>query len=215
MTASTITRLKQLGLDVISLAEIDEIFPIEFRDPTELAKRAIALHALLGIIFHPNPREVSEWISAENFYHELTEQEKWAFSITELPEEEMRWKQRAMQSHLLTWRAESLYILLWASGKIPNLIEPDERMDGSMVVGHLPALGEPLQPFIREFELRPKEELLAELHYYFFLDDFVEEIFEYREETAAGWDPMLVAERFHTLHWIASAGQSAWDYAEE
>ncbi|WP_280425632.1 DUF4272 domain-containing protein [Nocardia carnea] len=215
MSASTITRLQQHGLDVISLAAIEEIFPIGFRHPTEVAERAIALHALLGVIFHPNPREVSEWIRAEDFYQELTEREKWAFSITELADEEMQWRQAALQSNLLTWRAESLYVLLWASGRIPNLLEPDERMDGSMVVDHLPALGEPLQPFIREFTLRPREEILAELHYYFFLDDFEEEIFEHCAETAGDWEPMLVAERLHALQWLASADRPEWDGAEE
>src|SRR5690349_21619713 len=116
MTISTRARLERHGLEVDSLPEIEEIFPIQFRDPAELARRALALHALLGVIFYQDPREISEWMRAENFLHELTEREKWVFSITELPEAEMLWKQTAMQSNLLTWRAESLYVLLWASG---------------------------------------------------------------------------------------------------
>ncbi|WP_328412934.1 DUF4272 domain-containing protein [Nocardia sp. NBC_00403] len=194
---------------------IEEILPIQFRNPVELAKRTLALHALLGVIFHPNPKEISEWIRAEHFLHELTEREKWVFSLTELPEEDMLWKQAAMQSNLLTWRAESLYVLLWASGDISSLLEPSERMDGSLVADRLPALGEPLQPFIRKAELRPRQEILAELHYYFFLNHFVENIYEQCGEIVDGLDPLLVAERCHALHWISCAGQSEWDADQE
>lgn len=211
MVTSTETRLQQHGLEVESLPAIEEIFPIRFRDPSELARRALALHALLGVIFYPNPKEISEWLRAENFLQELTEREKWAFSITELPEAEMSWKQTAMQSNLLTWRAESLYVLLWASGEISSLLEPDVRMDGSLTAEHLPALGEPLQPFIRKAELRPRQEILAELHYHFFLNHFVEVIQEQYGESIDGVDHMLVIERLHALHWIACAGQSEWD----
>lgn len=215
MIASTQTRLKQHGLEVESLPEVEEIFPVQFREPIELARRTLALHALLGVIFHPQPKEVSEWLRAENFLHELTEREKWAFSITELPEEEMLWKQAAMQTNLLTWRAESLYVLLWASGEISSLLGPDERMDGSVIADYLPALGEPLQPFIQKAELRPRQEILAELHYYFVLNHIAEEIYEQSGESIDGLEPMVVGERLYALHWIACAGQSKWDADEE
>ncbi|MGW6332130.1 DUF4272 domain-containing protein [Nocardia rhamnosiphila] len=215
MTLSTQDRLKQHGLEVDSLPEIEEIFPIRLRDPDELARRTLALHALLGIIFYPDPREVSEWMRTENFLQELTEREKWAFSLTELPEEEMRWQQTAMQTNLLTWRAESLYVLLWAAGRVPSLVGPSERMDGSLVADHLPILGRPLQPFIREAGLRPTREILAELHYYFFLNHFMEDIYEQTGEIVGDLDPMLTAERFQALHWIACADQSEWDGDEE
>lgn len=195
-----------------SLPEVEEIFPIQFRDPGELARRALALHGLLGIIFHQDPREVAEWLRSESFLHELTEREKWAFSITESPEAEMLWKQTAMQSNLLTWRAESLYVLLWAAGEIPGmLLGPDERMDGSVVAEHLPMLGESLQPFIRKIGMRPRSEILAELHYYFFLNHFVGDIYEQYGDVIDGVDLMLVAERLHALCWIACAGHSEWD----
>ncbi|WP_063062501.1 DUF4272 domain-containing protein [Nocardia sienata] len=215
MIVSTQDRLKQHGVEVDFLPGIAEIFPIRLREPSELARRTLALHALLGVIFHPDPREIAEWMRAENFLQELTERERWAFSLTELPEDEMLWRQEAMQSNLLTWRAESLYVLLWASGKIPDLADPGERMDGSLVGGHLPALGEPLQPFIRDAGLRPSEEILAELHYYFFLNHFMEDIHEQTGEIIGDLEPFLTSERFHALHWITCADQSEWDADEE
>lgn len=211
MKISTRARLERHGLEVDSLPEIEEIFSIQFRDPAELARRALALHALLGVIFYQDPREISEWMRAENFLHELTEREKWVFSITGLPEAEMLWKQTAMQSNLLTWRAESLYVLLWASGEISSMLGPDERMDGSLITDLLPTLGDPLQPFIQKTEMRPRREILEELHYYFFLNHFVEVINEQYGESIDGVDPMLVTERLHTLYWIACAGQLDWD----
>ncbi|MFI2233738.1 DUF4272 domain-containing protein [Nocardia testacea] len=215
MTVSTQDRLKQHGLEVDSLPEIAEIFPIRLRDPGELAGRALALHALLGIIFHPDPREVAEWMRAENFLQVLTEREKQVVALTELPEEEMLWQQSAMRSNLLTWRAESLYVLLWASGRIPDLVDPSERMDGSLVADQLPALGRAVQPFLREAGLRPGREILTELHYYFFLNHFMEDVYEQTGEIIGDLDPMLTAERFHALHWITCAGQSEWDADEE
>lgn len=215
MTVSTQDRLKQHGLKVDSLPEIAEIFPIRLRDPGELAGRALALHALLGIIFHPDPREVAEWMRAENFLQVLTEREKQVVALTELPEEEMLWQQSAMRSNLLTWRAESLYVLLWASGRIPDLVDPSERMDGSLVADQLPALGRAVQPFLREAGLRPGREILTELHYYFFLNHFMEDVYEQTGEIIGDLDPMLTAERFHALHWITCAGQSEWDADEE
>lgn len=215
MTVSTRTRLKQHGVEVESLPEIEEIFPVRLREPAELAGRTLALHALLGIIFHPEPKDISEWLRAENFLGELTEREAQVFSIAELPEEEMRWAQASLQSNILTWRAESLYVLLWASGAVPELLGPEERMDGSLVADHLPGLGEPLQPFIRNAVLRPRSEILAELHYYFFLNHFLADIHEQYGEIIDGLDPVLVAERCYALHWVACAGQSEWDADEE
>ncbi|MGW1739086.1 DUF4272 domain-containing protein [Nocardia sp. NPDC001965] len=215
MILSTQDRLKQHGLEVDSLPEITEIFPIRLRDPGELAERTLALHALLGIIFHPEPREISEWLRAEDFLQKLTEREKWAFALTELPEDEMRWQQTALQSNLLTWRAESLYVLLWASGRVPSLVDAGERMDGSLVAEHLPTLGRPLQPFIHEAGLRPGREILTELHYYFFLNHFMEDVYEQTGEIIGDLDPMLTAERFRALHWISCADQSEWDADEE
>lgn len=211
MSASTQARLKQHGLEVDSLPEIEEILPIQLRTPTDLARRALALHALLGVIFHPQPRAVSEWLRAQNFLHELTEREQQVFALTELPDEEMQWRQASLQSNILTWRAESLYVLLWASGKIEHLVEPDERMDGALVADHLPELGEPLQPFIQETTLRPRHEILAELHYYFFLNHCLADIYEQYGESINGLDPVLVAERCEALHWVACADHAEWD----
>lgn len=211
MVQATRTRLARHGFEVDSLPEIEEVFPIQFRDPERLATRALALHALLGVIFYPQPKEISEWITAERFLPEFTEREREILRITELPEEEMRWKQTALQSNLVTWRAESLYVLLWAAGKIPTLLEPDERMDGSLVADLLPAVGDPIQPFVRDFTMRPGREILAELHYHFFVNHFLEVVYEESGEIAGGLDPMLVGERLQALHWIACADRSEWE----
>lgn len=215
MVASTLARLEQHGLEVESLPEIEEIFPVRFRDPDELARRALALHGLLGVIFYEDPREISEWLRSENFLNELTDREKQAFAITELPDAEMRWKQRALQSNLLSWRAESLYVLLWAAGEVSDLIAPDERMDGSQIIDILPTLGEPLQPFIRRIGMRSRDEILAELHYYFFLHHCVGDIYEKYGEIVDGVDLMIVTERLQALWWIACADHSEWDAGSE
>ncbi|MEU7765582.1 DUF4272 domain-containing protein [Nocardia sp. NPDC049190] len=209
MTLSTRIRLEQHGvrLKAEHLPEIDEVFSVHVRSPTEIAKRIIALHALLGVIFHRDPREVKEWMEEENFLHELTEREQWAFALTELPEAEMLWRQQTMQTNLLTWRAESLYVLLWASGAIPSMIEPDERIDGSSVIDHLPGLGEPLQPFIQKATLRPRQEIVEELHYYLAL--------RLCQGVMDHIDAQVVEERYYALYWIACADDSEWDEDED
>lgn len=131
--------------------------------------------------------------------------------MTDLPEEEMLWKQKAMQSNVITWRAESLHVLLWALGEIPTMLEPTERMDGSGVAECLPGLGETMQPFIQKAKLRPKQEILAELHFYFFLRHFIEEIHEQTGEWIDNIEPILVEERYYALFWIACADQIEWD----
>lgn len=69
---STVNRLRQHGLEIGSLPEIEEILPIHFRDGTVLAKRTLALHALLGVIFYQDPKDIVQWVEQEKLESELT-----------------------------------------------------------------------------------------------------------------------------------------------
>ncbi|MEV4127372.1 DUF4272 domain-containing protein [Nocardia sp. NPDC049707] len=221
MATSVMARARQHGLEYEFLAPVEDSFDIQFRSSTTVARRILALHGLLGVLFHSDPREIVEWMRAESMISEFTTQERQILAIVELPEDEMFWKQRAFHQHRLTWRAESLNMLLWATGRLDSVPAADQRADLTEAADHLPVLGERLQPFVDNAVLRSRDEILAEMHYYSCLaghfdtlrtlQEFAPDEAEEYEERIHGVHELLTEERFHSLHWIACAGESDWD----
>jgi hypothetical protein len=67
-------------------------FPVEpkrrevsVRPAKDVARRALALHLLQGVIFHPAPEEVVKWAHEEGLWEHLSQQEKEIFRFPVSP----------------------------------------------------------------------------------------------------------------------------------
>jgi len=206
-------KLQSVGIEPLSsIPAVVEESQIKLRTPEEVAKRAIILYALMGIIFYEKPEEIVNWIKSEGLWNDLSPQEQEVFSVpisNELSPEEKAWKQRAMQSNLLTWRIEALQILLWCLGKLEHLEWPEEKCDGTEIRDIMPGLGESTKRFIAQARLRPIQQLLdcVDLHYR--LHMMMQE--QGTESNAlSSFDTLIVYERIHALAWLVHWHEE-WD----
>lgn len=147
----------------------------------------------------PRPKIVS-WLRKEGLWADVSPQEA-AFLCDKEPE------RKAYVG--ATWRAEALYVLLWALGKIEKLAKPAAICQEPL---HeiVPYLKSPKQ-FLRGVSLRPQKEIDA----------------RYEETYQARWkvvdarlngkpapkriDPGVVYERHYALNWLKGYMGQDWD----
>lgn len=206
----TYQRLNYWNIPVhIDLPLLPEMLDLELRNPEEVAKRAFILHALLGVIFYENPKEVTDWVKREKQWGEITEQEMEVFSLPDLPELESAWKQKALKTSIFTWRAESLYTLVWALGKLEDMLPPTKRMEGPEVVDHIPRHGSSTKSFIQSANLRSPSDLFRELYFYLWI--YVElQVAEREGIVIPHIEDFLITERLNALRWVCCA-EEKWD----
>src|SRR5690606_20048441 len=175
---------------------------IRLRSAGEVARRALALHMLLGVIFYEEPEKVVNWAIDEGMWDYLSPREQKIFRmpLSDLSPAEKKWEQRALQSNLLTWRIEGLQALLWSIGRVDELDMPIERCDGSDMSEALPALGESVRPFIASARLRPSEEMVHTLEEHFQL--YNQQVEAYEKGEKHPFDTMITYERIHALNWV-------------
>ncbi|MBA4496057.1 DUF4272 domain-containing protein [Paenactinomyces guangxiensis] len=183
---------------------------VHLRSAEDVAKRALSLHLLLGVIFYQEPEKVTEWAIQEGLWDSLSPQEHSFFTvpISDLSPAEKKWKQKAIQSSLLTWRVEGLQALLWSMNLVEELDLPIERCDGNMLGEVLPELGESLQTFIAQARLRPVEEIVHMLEQHFQIYNHQVEAFANEEDLQ--FDMLITYERIHALNWVCGL-ISQWD----
>ncbi len=175
---------------------------IHLHSAEEVAKRALSLHMLLGVIFYKEPEKVARWSINEGLWDFLSPQEQDIFRvpISKLDPAEKKWKQQALQSNLLTWRIEGLLTLLWSTGLVEQLELPIERCDGFYIGRALPVLGESVKPFLAQARLRPIEEIAHILEKHFQI--YNHQVEAYKNEEELQFDMMITYERIHALNWV-------------
>ncbi|SFJ45257.1 DUF4272 domain-containing protein [Thermoflavimicrobium dichotomicum] len=205
--------LQRVGL------EVNPAFPvlpgeadIQTRSAEEVAKRALALYNLLGVIFYESPEEVVQWTINEGLWDSLSPREKEIFSIpiSDQDPAEKAWALRSLKSNILTWRIEALWVLLWCLGKVDRLELPQEKLDGSGIREVMPELGEPVQAFIEQARLRPLSEVLDQIDLHYRIYWTMSEAEEQEKELPVYFDSYILYERLHAFSWLAGF-EEEWD----
>lgn len=183
---------------------------VNLRSTEEVAKRALTLHLLLGIIYYEDPKELVEWTIQEGLWDALSPHEKEIFQvpISDLSPEEKQWHQQSLQNHLITWRIEGLVALLWCLDLVKELEVPTHRCDGISIGQFLPMPGESLQTFIQKATLRPVEELVHMLEQHFQI--YHQQIEAIQNQQEAPFDMLVTYERIHALSWVCGLNDE-WD----
>ena len=195
--------LKSLGVPVNpDLPRLESDAEAKFRDPKEIARRAIILYFVISVAHGTNRETASSWLKDEGLWNLVSPKEK------EFLESDNPTKQQIIAS---TWRAESLTVLLWALGKIEKLELPRELCDTDVVQDLMSWTEEDsCATFVNRSELRPPFEILDETDLIYRIHWAVVDARLNGKVVPAGFDPGVVYERHYALNWVTCYSDD-WD----
>jgi len=173
------------------------------RESTEVADRALVLHAMLQISFGAPVHVIASWIKANRLEGSLSRQDRSTLNKqpSELTEQEMT---------NISWYIEALWAMVWAGQLIENL-SVDQPV-GNNLASLLPnlQLNEDAGSFRRRFALRPFEQVYRMLDLYFRAHWYA------RDGDLNGYstEPFnldVIMERRRALEWISDRTISDWE----
>ena len=126
--------------------------PDEMRTPEEVARRALALNAVVALGFGVDRGKVLQWLTDNDLWHDLSPREN-GFVDTVVPS-----KQQLIDA---AWQCECLFVLLWALGLIAEMPPADVQCDTGGIQGVIPPFADiGVGDFIRSARLRDEADLL-------------------------------------------------------
>ncbi|MGH9942182.1 MAG: DUF4272 domain-containing protein [Pyrinomonadaceae bacterium] len=186
--------LKSLGIPINPyLPLVEDESEARLRKPQQVAERAIILHALVMVAHRADRESVASWLKKEELWESLSPSKK-AFLRNHNPPE-----QAVIEA---SWRAESLWALLWALGKVEKLELPKELCDSEVVQQIMPDLGAPTGQFINQAMLRLPDEILDATDLIYRINWAVVDARLNERETPGEFHPGIVYERHYALNWL-------------
>ena len=175
----------------------------EIREAPDIARRALALFAVVGISLGAPNAETVEWLRTESLWQALTPQEV-LFLTADPPSE----RQRVNAS----WRSEALLMLLWSLGAIEHLPSLAEQCRAGDFQAFLPPFADvAVSDFISAARRKSDEDLLQ------MADDLLNSHWEARDARLNGrpipahLDIEIIQERHHGINWVIGYGGLPWD----
>ena len=145
------------------------------------------------VAFDPSlQQEVMMFLIREKLWDEASEQEKALFHKPKLSERE------AAQ---IQWRAESIWLMLWAINKVQTLELPSKTVDVQHIFSALPGFFEITNNFVDSAKSRDHGGILDEADFTFRLNWAIREA-GISNQTIPGIDVFVAYERFVSLNWI-------------
>jgi hypothetical protein len=173
------------------------------RPAQEVARRSLALFAVVGTALGVPRDEVLSWVRTEGLWGALTPHEVAYLEQTNAPR----------KAHInFGWQSERLIVLLWALGKIQDLPGSATQCDTSVFKSVLPPFARTsTQAFIAQATLIDEDSLWNQADFY--LDDHWKARDAQLNERSmpAGIDIEIVQERHHAINWITGYDGLPWD----
>ena len=189
----TEAELQSLGIPVnryLPLVEAEDEARIQ--DPKDVAKRAAILYALASIGHGGDRNGTQEYLKSEGLWESVTANERILFGKDDPPEQAMI---------DAAWRAEALWTLLWALGKVEKLELPKGQCAAEQVHRAMPNSGE-VAAFINSATLRSKSEILDETDRIYRIHWAVRDAQINGRPIPAGLNGSVVVERHYALNWL-------------
>ncbi|WP_018342226.1 DUF4272 domain-containing protein [Cytophaga aurantiaca] len=193
----TETFLKSLGIPVYDgLPAIEEENVIKVRTVQEITARIMILTYLNCIATqHALQPEILEYLKTEGLWVKTSPSEKILFEKPALTEDDI---------NLISWRAESIWLLLWSIHKVEHLTMPIEEVDIDALFLLLPPfMGDPTE-YIADVQTRSVSDLLNEADFLFRLNWAIS------KNELEGLNGRIAFERYYTINWITST-RKEWD----
>jgi hypothetical protein len=173
------------------------------RPAQEIARRCLALFAVVGTALGVPRDEVISWLRTERLWDALTPREVAYLDQADPPR----------KAHInFGWQSERLIVLLWALGMIQELPDSATQCEASVFKTILPPFATTsTQKFIAQATLIDEQKLWSQAELY--LED------HWRARDARLHErPMppvinieIVQERHHAINWIAGYDNLPWD----
>jgi hypothetical protein len=173
------------------------------RSPTEVARRALALFAVVGLGLGADRSDVVDWLTESDLWDDLT---PWEIGFVEKTDPPTDLKKDA------SWHIERLIVLAWALGGIDQLPPANEQCDSVALRSFLPPYAPTtVEDFVESARLRPSSELLelAEKMY-----DLHAEGRYARSQNRPPCELVeieIVQERHHAINWVTGYEGLPWD----
>lgn len=172
------------------------------RPAADVAMRVLALTGIQKVINGDPQVAVVRSLKALGAWNHATHYERYVFEAEMLDEEE---------EDALSWQTESLWILLWALGKVSISPWPDSLSDLAqarhLLVDEKANL---IGKLLEAPALRPVGEILDHMDLLFRLYGLAEDSVRDQVSMPANLQPQVIAERYHALRWLMQE-IAAWD----
>lgn len=186
--------LKSLSVPVNPhLPRIEGESEVRLREPKEVAKRAVILYALVAVAHRADRKRAVSWLRHEGLWESVSPKEK-DFFESDKPTEQDRLD--------ASWRAESLWTLLWALKKTERLDLPKEVCDTQLIQQIMPAPESSCREFINQAALRPPSEILDATDLIYRVHWATADARLNGKETPGGFHPGIIYERHYALNWL-------------
>lgn len=172
------------------------------RDAEAIARRALALFAVVAIACGENKQELKAWLHDEDLWKELSPTEL-EFLSSEPPSER--------QVINASWRCEALVSLLWALGLLQVMPGATEASEPSSFGEFLPPYAAvSARAFVASAQRRADEELWA------MADEVLSLHWKARDASLNGRacpevHTGIIQERHHGINWVIGYDGAAWD----
>lgn len=184
--------------------ESEEILPEdEVREASEIARRALALFAVVGLALGAPKETTLTWLRGESLWDELSPEELKFVSALEPTE-----RQRINAS----WRSEALLMLLWSIGVVKELPGLAEQCDAGNFQRVLPPFADvTVNEFISSAQRRSDDELFE------MANELLDSHWEARDARInkkpmpANLDIGIIQERHHAINWVIGYDGLPWD----
>jgi hypothetical protein len=172
------------------------------RSAEQIARRALALFAVVGVGLGTPRDQVTSWLRDEGLWAELSPSERMLFEGDDLTEK---------QTMNASWRSEALLVLTWALQKIETLPPPNEQCDTALFQQYLPPFADiSVTEFVTSATRRDDRDLLStaaaiqQMHW------------EARDaalhgRNAAHLDIEIIQEWHHAINWVCGYDDLPWD----
>jgi len=175
----------------------------EIRPAQEVARRSLALFAVVATALGLSRDEAISWLRKEELWDALTPHEVAYLEQTDPP-------QRARIN--FGWQSERLIVLVWALGKIPELPDSATQCDISVFKSVLPPFTETSpRAFIAQATLTDEETLWEQAEAYFQDHWKARDAQLHGRPMPAGIDIEIVQERHHAINWTTGYDGLPWD----
>ena len=183
---------------MIDNQEIDKV-----RTPHEVAERALALFASVGLGFGIDRQSVIEWLADNGLNDALSPRERILIDA-EAP--------TPKQLINASWQSECLIVLLWALDLIKSLPAANEQCDSRVFQAFLPPYTEiSVADFIAAARLLPDSVLIAMADEILDLHWHARDAQIHSRAPARPVDIGIIQERHHAINWVIGYDGLAWD----
>jgi Domain of unknown function (DUF4272) len=198
------TKIWAESLNISSAADLSPITDYSqpyARTAGEIAVRAVILQGVIAVAYGVEAQPIMRWFQEESILSQVTPQER-AFLLSPAHTE-------SQQLHF-RWKQEAQWTLLWMIHRVESISLPTHCCDtGRLVDEIIPALGDHLQNFITQSELRSPGALLAEDDRTYNLWCSALALQRQRESLPNDLNLAVLRERRYAFEWLN--GSQDWD----